>query len=89
MPLFDGGLENRPVDPSEEFAEQHNLGASSGIGCRAADDFADRGARVVVAAGGHSTLWSERSGTGVATPRPGEGNLTLSDRFGYQEEQPR
>src|SRR5215212_7435606 len=24
MPLFDGDLENRPVDPSEEFAEQHN-----------------------------------------------------------------
>ncbi len=24
MPLFDGALENRPVDPSEEFAKQHN-----------------------------------------------------------------
>ena len=24
MPLFDGPLENRPVDPSEEFAKQHN-----------------------------------------------------------------
>jgi hypothetical protein len=24
MPLFDGPLENRPVDPSEEFNKQHN-----------------------------------------------------------------
>jgi hypothetical protein len=24
MPLFDGPLENRPVDPSEEFVKQHN-----------------------------------------------------------------
>jgi hypothetical protein len=24
MPLFDGPLENRPVDPSEELAKQHN-----------------------------------------------------------------
>ena len=24
MPLFDGPLENRPVDPSEEFTKQHN-----------------------------------------------------------------
>ncbi len=43
------------------------VGASSGIGREAAIAFADRGAKVVVAArGGRSTTWPGRSGTAAA-----------------------